>query len=89
MKTNNNNLSGSSNDLKCIWMTSQQVAYKLCDKEFDCENCEFDKIFRNRSIRTEQQNSFENINNDLLESSQKFVWKCLLPRNKSYSTLFN
>jgi hypothetical protein len=73
MKTNNNNLSGSSNDLKCIWMTSQQVAYKLCDKEFDCENCEFDKIFRNRSTKIERQNSGESVNNDLLESAIKRI----------------
>jgi hypothetical protein len=41
----------SSKDLNCIWMTSELVRYKLCDKEFDCENCEFDKVFRNLSIK--------------------------------------
>ena len=68
METNINNLPGASNEMKCIWMTSQQVAYKLCDKEFDCENCEFDKVFRNHSVK---MNEFENEKNivsaDLLE----------------------
>ncbi len=60
MKTNNNNLPGTSNEMKCIWMTSQQVAYKLCDMEYDCENCEFDKVFRNHSVRMNEQNSENN-----------------------------
>ncbi len=37
-------------DLKCIWMASSVVEYKLCDKNFDCENCSFDKVIRNYSF---------------------------------------
>lgn len=33
--------------LKCVWMTSGVVEYKLCDNNFDCENCPFDKVMRN------------------------------------------
>ena len=33
--------------MKCIWMASQVVEYKLCDNNFDCENCPFDKVMRN------------------------------------------
>lgn len=33
--------------LKCIWMASQVVEYKLCDNDFDCENCLFDKAMKN------------------------------------------
>lgn len=33
--------------LKCIWMASQVIEYKLCDNKFDCENCMFDKVMRN------------------------------------------
>ncbi len=69
MKTNNNNLPGASNEMKCIWMTSQQVAYKLCDKEYDCENCEFDKIFKNHSSKMNEQGAEHNTANiDLLDS---------------------
>ncbi|KPJ86750.1 MAG: hypothetical protein AMS18_15280 [Gemmatimonas sp. SG8_17] len=28
--------------LPCVWMTAGLVAYKLCDREYDCENCPFD-----------------------------------------------
>lgn len=35
------------NSMKCIWMSSNTVEYKLCDKNFDCDNCVFDKIMRN------------------------------------------
>jgi len=41
--------SNSYEMLKCIWMASQIVEYKLCDKQFDCENCPFDKVIRNFS----------------------------------------
>jgi len=35
--------------MKCIWMASQVVEYKLCDNKFDCENCPFDKVIGNFS----------------------------------------
>jgi hypothetical protein len=31
------------NDIKCIWMICGSIDYKICDKNFDCEDCEFDK----------------------------------------------
>ncbi len=40
----------SYKDLKCIWMSSEMVAYKLCEYDFDCDNCKFDKVMRNLSI---------------------------------------
>lgn len=39
--------------LKCIWMTSQVIEYKLCDNQFDCENCLFDKVMRNLVTKKE------------------------------------
>ena len=41
--------------LKCIWMTSGVIDYKLCDNNFDCENCPFDKVIRNLSNEKETQ----------------------------------
>ncbi len=38
---------------KCIWMSSGVVEYKLCDKNFACENCEFDRVIRNVSNHKE------------------------------------
>jgi hypothetical protein len=40
---------GNYGMLKCIWMASGVIEYKLCDKKFDCENCQFDKVIRNFS----------------------------------------
>ena len=74
MKTNNNDLPASSDDMKCIWMTSQQVAYKLCDKEFDCENCDFDKVFRNHSIKlNEHETGHSTFTVDLIENVVKRI----------------
>lgn len=28
---------------QCLWMTTGVVSYKLCDRNFDCEQCPFDK----------------------------------------------
>lgn len=42
--------------LKCIWMASQVVEYKLCDNQFDCENCPFDRVMRNLLNEKETQN---------------------------------
>lgn len=36
----------SSNDAKCVWMDAGVVSYKLCDLEFDCEHCAYDRIIR-------------------------------------------
>lgn len=41
---------GIGNDyekMKCIWMSSNVVDYKLCDNHFNCESCLFDKVMRN------------------------------------------
>ncbi|MBX7150002.1 hypothetical protein K1X84_00080 [bacterium] len=43
-------------DMKCVWMTSNVVEYKLCDREFDCEHCPFDKVMRNRAKELTQPN---------------------------------
>ena len=33
----------SFDEIKCLWMIYGAVDYKICDKDFDCENCSFDK----------------------------------------------
>jgi glycine cleavage system H protein len=30
----------------CVWMAAGQVAYKLCDRDFRCEECPLDACFR-------------------------------------------
>lgn len=34
--------------LKCIWMTAGVVQYKLCEYQYDCDNCGFDRAIRQR-----------------------------------------
>ena len=69
-----NNSQSFNKDLSCIWMTSGLVKYKLCDKEFDCENCEFDKVFRNLSVSMTEKNSAETRSEDILERAIKRIW---------------
>ena len=76
MKTNNSHK--SSGNMNCIWMESELVKYKLCDKEFDCENCEFDKVLRNLSIKMNDKNNCDAQNNDLVERLIKRI------ENESY-----
>ena len=52
------------NSMKCIWMSSNTVEYKLCDKNFDCDNCVFDKIMRNINPDISESNSEENKNQE-------------------------
>jgi glycine cleavage system H lipoate-binding protein len=34
--------------VKCWWMLGGVVAYKLCDRNYECEGCGFDQAIRNR-----------------------------------------
>jgi hypothetical protein len=55
MSDKKNGTNKTFQDLKCIWMSSSVVEYKLCDKDFDCENCQFDKVIRNLAVDSKQQ----------------------------------
>jgi glycine cleavage system H lipoate-binding protein len=39
---------GSPTPVKCWWMLGGVVAYKLCDRNYECEGCSFDKAIGNR-----------------------------------------
>lgn len=61
---NNENRFDSNNyeKLKCIWMASQIIEYKLCDNNFECENCAFDNAMRNLINKKEAEgNTVNNI----------------------------
>ncbi len=34
------------NESPCIWMEAGIIDYKLCDRNYDCEHCPFDKIMK-------------------------------------------
>lgn len=79
---NHNSYSENSYDvLKCIWMASNVVEYKLCDKKFDCENCQFDKVMRNYSgdidFQTDTRRDLVNIVSsklDAIKFDDKFIY---------------
>lgn len=61
--------------LKCIWMTSGVIDYKLCDNNFDCENCPFDRIIKNLSNNKERKfNGIVNDTNTILKKLQSIKY---------------
>lgn len=50
MDEQNNNTDNYPEHLNCIWMQSNLVSYKLCDRLYNCEDCLFDKMMRNNSL---------------------------------------
>lgn len=47
--------------LKCIWMTAGVVDYKLCEQEYDCEHCAFDRAFRGTAPVSTNVERFNNV----------------------------
>lgn len=35
---------------QCVWMQAGVVGYKLCDREFDCDQCPFDAALRGQAL---------------------------------------
>ena len=42
-------------ELKCSWMTAGVISYKLCDYQYECDNCPFDAAMRNRNLNGVEQ----------------------------------
>ena len=36
-------------EMKCVWMTSGIISYKLCSRNHLCEECMFDRVMRNET----------------------------------------
>lgn len=56
----------------CWWMLAGIVDYKLCDRDFDCENCPFDLI-----LHSGAQHEPDNVDSQLIDSafySPTHVW---------------
>jgi hypothetical protein len=52
----------SFDDIKCLWMKCGAVDYKICDKDFECENCYFDKhMLSELKIKGSVQEEIENM----------------------------
>jgi glycine cleavage system H protein len=51
---NSKNAGASRKDDYCIWMNAGLVAYKLCDREYRCEECPLDDLMRKESALKDQ-----------------------------------
>lgn len=36
----------ASNEKECVWMKAKVVNFKLCDRDYDCTDCFFDKAMK-------------------------------------------
>lgn len=72
------NQNSEFNNLQCIWMKSNFIQYKLCDKNFNCENCLFDKVMQNAKVNAEDLESdnkaIVNVIDDKLEQLSKITY---------------
>lgn len=66
MKPDNENYK-NMDDIKCVWMSSKVVAYRLCNRNFDCENCEFDTALRNSALQKSARAEFQLPFQDLID----------------------
>lgn len=60
---------------KCIWMECGYVEYKLCDRNFDCENCPFDRAMKSEKERKDQTGEVrfkQNVNK--LKFTANHIW---------------
>lgn len=39
----------------CVWMCAGHISYKLCDRDFDCENCPLDAALRGQMLAVTRQ----------------------------------
>ena len=44
------NMKPENDDMKCVWMTSGIISYKLCSLDFKCEECAFDSVMHNGTV---------------------------------------
>lgn len=43
------NVGTLENEKPCIWMKAGVIAYRMCTRNYDCKNCEFDQAIMNQS----------------------------------------
>ena len=68
-------------DIKCLWMKCGSVDYRICDNDFECENCSFDKIIKSRinkkdNVREEIESSFDHGHFTTPFSHPNYHFKC-------------
>lgn len=80
------NKSNSFENLKCIWMASNIVDYKLCDRNFDCDNCMFDLAIRNTSRHSSMEDVqvMKSISRSVIQNIISRISNCEFKSNYSY-----
>lgn len=63
------------NDSKCIWMSAGIVNYKLCDRNFDCEGCEFNRVMQGAIPHFAQQSDQQDKSNGI---EHTVLFQCLV-----------
>jgi hypothetical protein len=91
------------NELKCIWMSTNFVREKLCNYNFDCDHCAFDKEMRKSKVPAElndgiyiysEQNLLEDVIDklnslkNLIYPSQYFINNCFIIKKFFGDTYF-
>jgi hypothetical protein len=52
----------SFDEIMCLWMKCGAVDYKICDKNFECETCDFDKhVLNDVKMKENLQEKIENM----------------------------
>ena len=57
-------------DLRCLWVHAGVVQYKLCNKNFSCENCEFNSVMQGM---LPQKPKTETVISDIFQSERDFI----------------
>lgn len=72
--------------MKCIWMSSKTIDYKLCDKDFDCDTCVFDKIMRNVDLESNEvaSNVGENLQQGIIKKKADILKSIKFSKEYNY-----
>ncbi len=60
-------------DLKCIWMLAGIVNYRLCDQDFNCDDCKFNKVMQGAHYQPIADDQIENQEQNNNDPVQKLV----------------
>ena len=55
-ESDNKQLSSTNESSHCIWMSAGVISFKLCPIKFDCEQCDFDAVMRQKKNKNQKPN---------------------------------
>ena len=68
-------------DVKCLWMKCGMTDYRICDNNFECETCSYDKQIKSRlnkkdNVREEIESAFDYGHYTIPFSHPNYHFKC-------------